>query len=74
MFEVGLIIILVGCMLRIYLKLTARFESDSLSPRPLSERQSALRFIHNKRKLGIADANILIAAGTLLALITGIFN
>ena len=74
MFEVGLIIIFVGCMLRIYLKLTARYESDSLSPRRMSERQSALRLIHNKRKLCIADANILITAGALLALITGTFN
>lgn len=74
MFEIGIIILIVGCILKIYLKLTAKHSVQSLAPQRLSERNNALHMIQESRRVRVADANVLILVGSFLVLIFGVFN
>lgn len=65
---------MVGCILKIYLKLTAKHSVQSLAPQRLSERNNALHLIQESRRVRFADANVLIIVGAILVLICGVFN
>ena len=74
MLAAGIILFITGLTFRLILNLSAHYERDILSPRRMSERISALDLIFAKRRMLLVDANILMVAGLLTFLITGIFN
>lgn len=74
MLAAGIIMFIAGLTFRLILNLSVHYEKGVLSPRRMSERTSALDLIFAKRRVLLIDANILMIAGVLTFLITGIFN
>lgn len=74
MFTLGIILLTIGGILKIWMKLSTREETRSLSPRTVSQRTSAIQLMKQRKRYGVIDSNIFIAIGLTLVLITAIFN
>lgn len=74
MFEAGIIIFFVGCILSVWLRLNAHSEVRALTPRRIGERVSAIRLMKQKRRIDARAANIMLIVGAILILIYGVFN
>ncbi|MDE5887902.1 MAG: hypothetical protein K2G90_01780 [Muribaculaceae bacterium] len=74
MLAIGIMIFILGLTFRIILSLSYRYQQDTLTPRKMSERTHALNLLQEKRKALCIDANIMIAAGLIIYLFTGLFN
>lgn len=74
MLAIGIMIFILGLTFRIILSLSFRYQQDTLTPRKMSERTHILSLMQEKRKTLCTDANIMIAAGLIIYLFTGLFN
>jgi|GEM_PF-1518356 hypothetical protein len=74
MFTLGIILLTIGGILKIWIKLSTREETRALSPQTISQRTSAIQLMKQRKRYGFIDSNILIAIGSILVLITAIFN
>lgn len=74
MFTLGIILLTIGFVLRIWMRLSVRQETRAMSPRPVNERSSAIDVMWKDRRWGVFDSKLFIIAGTILVLITAVFN
>ena len=74
MLAIGIVMFVVGLTFRLLLNLYSRYEKDLLSPRRMSERAAALNIIAEKRRVLMVDANLIMVAGLVIFLVTGLFN
>lgn len=74
MLDFGFIMLIIGSVLLIWQKLSAKAKTRALSPRTLLLRSSALEAIRVSQKRGYHDAYILIGIGIFLILIFGVVN
>lgn len=74
MFTLGIIFLVVGFILRIWMKLSVRHETRAMSPRSVSERSSAIDVMWRDRRFWVVDSRLLIGIGALLVLLTAVFN
>lgn len=74
MFEAGIIIFLLGCVVRILLRLGTHTEARALAPQRVGERISAIKLMKQKRRLAFGESTVMLIIGTLLILIYGVFN
>ena len=74
MFTLGIILLVLGSILKVWFRLNHRIARQSLTPRPVLLRMSALEDIDLRKKRGVFDANILLLIGTILVLVTAVFN
>ena len=74
MLDFGFIVLLIGSVMLVWLKLSAKAETRALAPTTVLRRNSAVEIIKSSRKRGYREAYILVAIGTLLILIFGVMN
>lgn len=74
MFTLGIILLAAGALLRLWLRLVSRREARTLQPLPMSQRTHTLQNLKRSRRFGFYDANLMLAAGIVLVLITAVFN
>ena len=74
MFTLGIVLLTLGCIIKICMKLSTREETKALSPQPVGQRSSAIEMMRLRKRSGIIDANLLIILGALLTLVTAVFN
>lgn len=74
MLAFGYILLIIGCILRMWLRLSAKAETRAMTPRRVSERACAIQMIKKQRKRGFIESGIMIAAGILIILFTGLLN
>ncbi len=70
----GFIITIIGSILLIWHKLSAKAETKALSPRSVLLRTSAVESIKESKKRGYLEGYVLIAIGLVIILITGVAN
>lgn len=74
MFTLGIILLILGCVMKIWFRLNHREETRSLAPQNILLRNSAIQMIQEKKRKGMFDANVFLIIGTVLVLITAVFN
>jgi len=74
MFTLGIVLLTIGCILKIWMTLTTREETRSLSPQTVSLRAHAIHTMKKRTRYSFIDSKILIAIGTAIILKTAIFN
>lgn len=74
MFELGVILLIVGCLLRMHLTMSQRVATKELAPLTVRQRNTEIFLMKRERKRGFKDSWILIVAGIVLILFTGVFN
>jgi hypothetical protein len=74
MLEFGYILLIIGCALRIWLRLSAKHRVSTMSPQAVILRNLAISDIKHQNRRGLTESGIMIATGFLIILITGLFN
>lgn len=74
MFAAGIIIFLIGCVLRIWLNLNEHSTTRAMSPQPVNERNVTIKMLHRKTRMASIDSTAMMIIGAILILIYGVFN
>lgn len=74
MFEAGITLFIVGCVIRIWLTLSAHAQTKAMSPQPMLHRTCAIRLMRQKGRLASIESTAMIVVGAILILIYGLFN
>lgn len=74
MFEAGIIIFMLGCVIRIWLRLSAHSETRAMAPQRVGERLCAIKVMRHKMRLASYESTIFISIGLVMILIFGVFN
>lgn len=74
MFTLGILLLAIGCVLRIWVKLSSRQEIRALNPMNVRVRNIELFLLKERKRNGWKDSSILIILGSIIVLITALFN
>ena len=74
MYILGILLLLIGAVLKIWVKLSTREEMRALTPQNVLMRRQEVELIQNKKYLGRVDSTILIVLGIVFTAIAALFN
>ena len=74
MFTLGITLIMIGAVLRIYLKMKAHHVSRTLAPRFVYQRDAELDLLKSNLAPAIIASNLLLISGIAIVLVTAVFN
>ncbi len=74
MFTLGIVMLAIGCILRIHTRVSSRNYERALAPRNIYLRHSTIQDLKQSTRRRFTDANILLAIGVILILVTAVFN
>lgn len=74
MFALGIVLLLIGVVMRICLRLKDHQSTRNLTPLPVRHRSAQLELIRLKSQRGFVDSGLLIFSGAVIVLLTAVFN
>jgi len=74
MLTFGIILLFFGCVLWIWTKLSTRYETKALGPMNVRVRNIELFLMRERKRKHLTDSRILMLLGTIIVIITTLFN
>lgn len=74
MFTLGIVMLVIGCILRIHTRISSRNFVRAMAPRNIILHNSTMQDLKQTTHRRLTDANILLLIGTILILVTAVFN
>ena len=74
MFTFGIILLITGCVLWMWVKLSTRHETKTLGPMNVRVRNIELFLLKQRKSNGWIDSRILMLLGGVIVIITGLLN
>jgi hypothetical protein len=74
MFALGITLFVMGMVLLIYLRLSTHSQVRAMSPQTVLQRSCAISVMRERKRIGYVDSSILLTLGSLIILVTGVFN
>ncbi len=74
MFTLGIILLISGCVLWMWTKLSTRYETKALGPMNVRVRNIELFLMQERKRKHWVDSRILMILGAIIVLVTALFN
>ena len=74
MLEIGLLVLIIGAIIKIWIKLSHYQEVREMAPQPVSCRSASIKFLRASQRLASMESSVMLSIGIILVLSYGVFN